>query len=234
MELINYENIELVIFDCDGVLIDSEILSAKVLSEQFVKIGIPINEEYVKENFVGHSYPKIEKHLIDNFNTTLDDNFEDLYRTNLLKSFENDLRIIPGIEFVLQNLSIPKCVATSSSLERATNSLEIVGIFKYLKENLFSAYNMGSRGKPAPDIYLNAAKKFGVKPKNVLVIEDSLLGIEGAKKAGMIVCHFIGASHLKNWDTNHNYTYEPNYILKDMNDFFNNLSHLKNPIMKEN
>ena len=228
MQVKNYENIELIIFDCDGVLIDSEIISAQVISKQFNKIGIAIDTEYVQNNFIGQSYSKTKAHVLENFNVKLADNFEEEYRNELLKVFDNELKIIPGIENILKKLNIAKCVATSSSFNRATSSLKTVGIHEYLKDNIHSAYNLGPRGKPEPDIYLQCAKKFEVEPKNVLVIEDSLIGIQGAKKANMKVWHFTGASHLKNWDTSHNYEYEPDFVFNDMNDFFSYLPHLTN------
>lgn len=224
----NYGNIKLIIFDCDGVLIDSEILSAQVISKQFMKLGIDINTQYVQEHFVGQSYIKTKKHVFEKFDIKLADNFEEEYRNELLKVFHKDLKIIPGIEDILKNLNIKKCVATSSSEVRATSSLKTVGVYKYLKDNIFSAYNLGDKGKPAPDIYLNSAKKFNIEPKDVLVIEDSLIGIEGAVKAGMKVWHFTGASHLKSWDNTHKYIFEPDFTFNDMKDFFEYLPHLSN------
>ena len=226
MEIENYENIQLIIFDCDGVLIDSEIISAKVISMQFNKLGIDIDTQYVQKHFIGQSYLKVKGHVLKNFNIQLADNFEEEYRVELLKVFDKELKIVPGIENILKQLNIQKCVATSSSKKRATSSLKTVGIYEYLKDNIFSAYNLGDKGKPAPDIYLNSAKKFNIEPQNVLVIEDSLVGIEGAKKAGMKTWHFIGASHLITWDRNHQYSYEPDFVFDDMNKFFDYLPHL--------
>ena len=226
MEIENYENIQLIIFDCDGVLIDSETISAKVISNQFNKLGIDINTQYVQKHFVRQSYLKVKGHVLKNFNIQLADNFEEEYRVELLKVFDKELKIVPGIENILKQLNIKKCVATSSSKKRATSSLKTVGIYEYVKDNIFSAYNLGDKGKPAPDIYLNSAKKFNIKPQNVLVIEDSLVGIEGGKRAGMRTWHFIGASHLKDWDKNHKYTYEPDFVFDDMTKFFDYLPHL--------
>ncbi len=226
MEIENYENIQLIIFDCDGVLIDSETISAKVISNQFNKLGIDINTQYVQKHFVGQSYLKVKGHVLKNFNIQLADNFEEEYRIELLKVFDKELKIVPGIENILKQLNIQKCVATSSSKKRATSSLKTVGIYEYVKDNIFSAYNLGDKGKPAPDIYLNSAKKFNIEPQNVLVIEDSLVGIEGGKRAGMRTWHFIGASHLKNWDKNHKYIYEPDFVFDNMTKFFDYLPHL--------
>lgn len=232
MQVKNYENIELIIFDCDGVLIDSEIISAQVISRQFNKIGIDISTQYVQDHFIGQSYSKTKAHVLEKFNTNLADNFEEEYRTELLKAFDTELKIIPGIETILKNLNINKCVATSSSLSRASSSLKTVGVYEYLKNDINSAYDLGPRGKPEPDIYLNCAKQFNVEPKNVLVIEDSLIGIQGAKKAEMKVWHFTGASHLKDWDTNHVYKFQPDFVFNDMNNFFLYLPHLTNKKIK--
>ncbi len=233
MQLKNYENIQLIIFDCDGVLIDSEIISVKVLAKEFSKIGININSDYVLHFLVGHSYSKVKEIIHDNFNINIPDDFEENYRGKLLDAFDKELKIIPGIENILKNLNILKCVATGSSMKRATNSLKIVDILKYFKDDIFSAYDMHNRGKPAPDIYLLAAKYFNIKAENILVIEDSLSGIEGAKIAGMKVWHFIGASHLKSWDKNYNYAFKPDFIFNDMNNFFKYLPLLSNAYSKE-
>jgi HAD superfamily hydrolase (TIGR01509 family) len=224
----DYKDIELIIFDCDGVLIDSETISAQVISKQFRKIGIDINTKYVQNNFVGNSYPKVKEHIFKKFNIILADNFEDDYRRELLLTFKEELHATIGISDLLNNLSIKKCVATSSSLLRATTSLDIVGLLKYFNNNIYSAYNLANKGKPAPDIYLLAAKKFNVDVNNILVIEDSLLGIQGAKNANMKVWHYTGASHLRNWDYSHKYNYKPDFVFNNMNDFYKYLPHLKN------
>ena len=119
LNLVNDENIELIIFDCDGVLIDSEIISAQVISKQFIQLGINIDTQYVQNNFIGQSYTKTKDHVLKNFNIILADNFEQEYRDELLKVFDKELKIIPGIENILKQLNIKKCVATSSSETRA-------------------------------------------------------------------------------------------------------------------
>ena len=104
MQLKNYENIELIIFDCDGVLIDSEIISAQVISKQFNKIGLDINTQYVQDHFVGQSYIKTKAHVLKNFEVALADTFEEDYRSELLSVFDKELKIIPGIENILNML----------------------------------------------------------------------------------------------------------------------------------
>lgn len=222
-----YKDIKLVIFDCDGVLIDSESISTEVLSSQFLEIGLDISVDYVKKHFIGHSYKNVQEHLKNKFDVILEENFEKEYRSKLLLTFEKDLKACEGIHFVLKNLNINKCVATSSSLIRATKSLKLLGLYDFFEDNINSAYNMGDKGKPAPDIYLLAAKKFNIEPKDVLVIEDSLVGIQGAKRAGMKVWHYIGASHLKDWNKEHEYVFKPDEVFNDMNNFFLNIPHLK-------
>jgi len=221
------QNVELVIFDCDGVLIDSELISVRVLSEVFYSNGLDISVEYIKKNFIGHSFININIHIKKVFNKVLPEDFEEKYRNSLLSTFKNELLASSGIKHVLENINVPICVATSSSLIRARSSLKIVDLFDYFNNQVYSAYNMGNRGKPQPDIYLFSAEQFKIKPENTLVIEDSLLGVQGAVNAGMKVCHYIGASHLKDWDENHEYKFQPNIVLKDMTDFFKIFPYLK-------
>lgn len=230
MQIMNYENIKLIIFDCDGVLIDSETISTNVIEKQFLKLNIDLDIKYIRKNFIGRSYMTIKKHISKNFNVTLPNNFEEEYRSELIVAFEKQLKAIPGVKNILQTLNIKKCVATSSSLLRAKKSLSIVDLIDLFDDNIYSAYNMGEKGKPAPDIYLNCAKVFDIQPKDTLVIEDSLLGLQGAKRAGMKVWHYIGASHLSTWNKNHKYEYQPDLVFDNMHDFFKYLPNLKKRI----
>jgi HAD superfamily hydrolase (TIGR01509 family) len=186
--------VDLVVFDCDGVLIDSEVISARVLVEQLVSLGLDVDVDYVHEHFVGRSFTEVSAEIrcLLCRDTT---NFEDEYRRKLLMAFRTELGVIAGIEDVLRQLRVPFCAATSSSLTRAKTSLEITGLAPFFCDRLFTASQV-SNGKPAPDLFLLAAERMGFAPRRCLVIEDSLPGIRAARAAEMTVWRFVGASHL--------------------------------------
>lgn len=188
---------DLVIFDCDGVLIDSEIISATMLVEELAKLGVQIDLDYVARHFLGRSYPTVMQTIRQEFNLTLPPEFEDQYRARLLAAFETDLKIMPDVAGVIEGLGVPFCIATSSSPMRAAKSLQMVGLGHLVGEGLFTS-SMVARGKPAPDLFLHAAARMGADPARCLVIEDSLTGIRAAKAAAMPVWRFTGGSHLRN------------------------------------
>ena len=189
----------LVIFDCDGVLIDSEIISAKMLVDELARLGVAIDLDYVARHFLGRSYPTVMQQIREEFGLNLPEAFEEQYRNRLLAAFERDLTIMPGIAEVIGALAVPYCIATSSSPRRARRSLEIVAFPRLEETPLFTA-SMVEHGKPAPDLFLLAAEKMGVKPRDCLVIEDSLNGIRAAHAAGMEVLRFTGGTHLQGRD----------------------------------
>lgn len=185
---------ELVIFDCDGVLIDSEIISAQMLVSELAGLGVRIDLDYVSRHFLGRSYPTVMQQIRHEFALDLPVAFEDQYRQRLMAAFEVGLKVMPHVREVLDTIALPYCVATSSSPMRARRSLEIAGLAA-LTERLFTA-TMVARGKPAPDLFLHAAAVMGVDPAQCLVIEDSLNGVRAARAAGMPVWRFVGGSHL--------------------------------------
>lgn len=185
---------DLVIFDCDGVLIDSEIISARMLVEELSGLGVHIDLPYVARHFLGRSYPTVMATIRREFGLDLPPAFEDSYRERLLEAFRRDLRVMPGVVKVLQALAVPWCVATSSSPRRAAMSLELTGLDGLVADRLFTASQV-TNGKPAPDLFLFAARRMGVDPARALVIEDSLTGLRAGLSAGMTVWHFTGGSH---------------------------------------
>ncbi|MCX7645773.1 MAG: HAD family hydrolase [Rhodobacteraceae bacterium] len=189
----------LVIFDCDGVLIDSEIISARMLVAALAERGVRIDLDYVARHFLGRSYPTVMRTIRTDFGIDLPPEFEEDYRARLLAAFERDLRPMPGARAVLEALRAPWCVATSSSRVRAQRSLEISGLRDLVGERLFTAGDVRN-GKPAPDLFLHASGQMGVEPSACLVIEDSLNGIRAARAAGMRVWRFTGGSHLAGRD----------------------------------
>ena len=188
-------DIGLVIFDCDGVLIDSEVISARVLVELAAESGIRFDTAHVAEHFLGRSFPTVARSIREGFGRDLPETFEAEYRSRLLHRFETELRPTSGIHDLLRRLAVPACVATSSSPPRAARSLDLAGLAPLLPR-VFTA-SLVPRGKPAPDLFLHAAREMGVGPTRCLVIEDSRPGIEAARAAGMEVALFTGGSHLR-------------------------------------
>lgn len=189
----------MIIFDCDGVLIDSEIISAQMLIAALADLGVVIDLPYVARHFLGRSYPVVMQQIRREFGLDLPPSFEDEYRDRLLEGFRRGLTIMPGVLDVIDNLALPFCVATSSSPRRVEMSLQLVGLADRFGDRVFTASQV-SRGKPAPDLFLFAAAQMGFAPEDCLVIEDSLTGVAAGRAAGMEVWRFTGGSHMANLD----------------------------------
>ena len=185
---------DLVIFDCDGVLIDSELIGARVEAAELGRIGIPLAEAEILARFLGMSaqamYLEIEREL----GRTLPEGFAATVQREIDAAFERDLQVIPGIHETLDRLPLRSCVASSSTLARLRHSLGLTGLHARFAPNVFSAEQV-KRGKPAPDLFLHAAGAMGCEPTRCLVIEDSISGVRGAVAAGMRVWGFIGGGH---------------------------------------
>lgn len=190
---------DLVIFDCDGVLVDSEVISARVLIAQLAAVGVAVDIAHFRTHFLGRSFPKVAAEVRTRYGLTLPDDFEAAYRATLLKAFETELRPMAGVRAVIERLSPRFCVATSSSPPRARRSLEITGLAPLFGSDVFTASEV-EHGKPAPDLFLHAARRMQAAPERCLVIEDSLPGLRAAHAAGMTVWHFVGGSHLRGTD----------------------------------
>lgn len=187
--------IKLVIFDCDGVLLDSECMSMQLWQTVLQEVGITISKAYFVANFLGKSMQHVEQQVSKDFGFTLTPDMIADYHHRLEQNFTRELCATSGIETILDSISVPYCLATSSSKERTTHALNCTGLNHYFLGKQFTR-SMVSRGKPAPDLFLLAAKSMGIAPENCLVIEDSQAGIEAAKAANMRVAHYIGGSHL--------------------------------------
>ena len=188
--------IQLVIFDCDGVLIDSEILCKRVLISMLSELSVKIDGNYFDTYFLGKSYESAKEQVSDDFGVILPDAFRDNYWEALQVVFAKALMPTKGLEDILQRLAVRKCIATSSHPERVAFSLTTTGLDTLFNSDVTTSSEV-ARGKPAPDIFLLAAKKMGVAPEHCLVIEDSDAGIIGAINAGMSVVKYTGASHLQ-------------------------------------
>ena len=187
------EQIQLVIFDCDGVLVDSEVLANREAARVKTQLGVPYTTEEHIEKFVGLGR---NSQVVAEELKVLPEEYWELMRVARTKAFENELLEMPGIREVLAGIIVPFCMASSGAMEKIETSLRVTGLGKYFpKERIFNS-DMVSRGKPAPDLFLFAAERMAVHPKHCLVIEDSPSGIEGAVAAGMRAFAFTGGSHM--------------------------------------
>lgn len=184
----------LVIFDCDGVLVDSEAISVEVLLDVLAEAGCPMTAEEGYRRFLGRSIASIVRTLSEEEGLTLTDAHLQSIRARLRQRFTEDLRPIPGVAETVPRLGLPVCVASSSQPDRIRHSLELTGLWPLFAPHVFSATEV-ARGKPAPDLFLHAARTMEVAPAECVVVEDSPAGIRAAQAAGMAVVGFTGGSH---------------------------------------
>ncbi|RWL82695.1 MAG: HAD family phosphatase [Mesorhizobium sp.] len=187
---------DLVIFDCDGVLVDSEIIAARVEAELLTSAGFEISAEEISETYAGLTFKDIMLRLEEKshipFQASLIDRAEELVDRKL----RSDVRIIDGAREAVAAVTAPRAVCSNSRTERVQFMLEKVRLLPFFAGRIFSGLDIPSKKtKPAPDVFLYAAEKLGANPKNTFVIEDSVHGIAGARAAGMRVIGFTGAGH---------------------------------------
>ena len=184
---------DLVIFDCDGVLVDSEMLSCACLMELLGRHGIAVGLDDVFERFLGRSIAAVADHFTA-LGRVMPAEFPAELSAGVRRSFAQSLQAMAGVETVLQTLDTAYCVASSSDLERVNFSLELAGLRAPFAGRMFTA-QMVQNGKPAPDLFLYAAASMVVAPARTLVVEDSVSGVQAGKAAGMTVWGFAGGSH---------------------------------------
>jgi HAD superfamily hydrolase (TIGR01509 family) len=185
---------ELVIFDCDGVLVDSEPIINQAHACVLTACGYSITEPELVERFCGMSDPEMLAIIERDWARALPASYGERVGAMIENGFCQSLRAITGVAAVLDWLELPVCVASSSAPEQIRRKLELTGLLTHFGENLFSA-TMVTRGKPAPDLFLYAAQRLATAPDRCLVIEDSPAGIDAAVAAGMTAIGFCGASH---------------------------------------
>ena len=190
----NTPSLDLVIFDCDGVLVDSEVISCRAHAETLTRHGYPITEQQVLERFLGVSEREARAIIEAEIGRRLPDDFEAEVKHATLRFYEGDLHAIQYIGDALAAIDLPKCVASSGTMEKIKHGLTCAGLYETLAPHIFSATQV-ERGKPAPDLFLFAADQMRASPSRCVVIEDSVPGITGARAAGMDVLGFYGGSH---------------------------------------
>ena len=184
----------LLIFDCDGVLVDSELLANEALAELMSALGRPMTTQQALQIFSGLRLRDVQKSAEALLSFPIPTDLGAAARQRLFERFQRELQPVKGVREALLMLPYPRCVASSSARERLDLSLEVTGLKGLFGDNVFSADQV-EHSKPAPDLYLFAARALGAIPANCIVIEDSTLGIQAAVSAGMKTIGFAGASH---------------------------------------
>ena len=182
------------IFDCDGVLVDSEPLSLACLTAGLNRIGVDIDLATVGARFTGTAMPSIMAHIARDYGITAPPGFVEAVKAETLALFDAELNAMRGVAEAVAALDLPVCVASSSDPVRLRHSLTLTGLLPLFGERVFSSAQV-SRGKPFPDLFLFAAARMGVDPATCLVIEDSVPGVTAARSAGMRVAGFTGGGH---------------------------------------
>lgn len=185
---------DLVIFDCDGVLIDSETISCTAVTRIMARHGVACDLPEVLSRFLGRSASAVTDHYVSVAKRPLPKDFVDEWRNHLFEAFARDLTAIEGTRQAVEALGVPYCVASSSDEERLEFTLRKTALWDLFEGRIFST-TMVANGKPAPDVFLLAAATAGVAPQRCLVIEDSVNGITAAKAAGMTAYGFTAGSH---------------------------------------
>jgi HAD superfamily hydrolase (TIGR01509 family) len=180
---------DLVIFDCDGVLVDSERLAVRTEAEVLFHLGWPLSEAEIVERFVGRSASYMHGVIEEHLGRPVD--WEAEFEARYAEVFAGELLPVPGIPEVVRQITIPMCVASSGSHEKMRFTLGITGLLDVFGERLFSVDDV-ENGKPAPDVFLHAAEVMGASPDCCAVVEDSISGVTAGLAADMTVFAFAG------------------------------------------
>ena len=182
--------VALVIFDCDGVLVDSERLAVRVEARLLAELGWPLSEDEILERFVGRS----DAYLLAEIEAALGRAVPDWparYTAALRDAFTGELRAVDGVVAALGDIGLPTCVASSGTTEKVRFTLGLTGLLERFDGRIFSATEV-AEGKPAPDLFLHAAARMATDPAACVVVEDSAAGVEAARRAGMRCLAYAG------------------------------------------
>jgi HAD superfamily hydrolase (TIGR01509 family) len=186
--------IDLIIFDCDGVLVDSEVVGNRVYAEYLTAQGYPHSAQECNAKYLGMSDVHVME-LFESSGRSLPDSFRRDINNIMGHELSKSLEPIQGVETILKSIDIPYCVASSGTATKIQNSLTKTDLIQYFGGNLYS-FEQVENGKPAPDLFLFAANQMGVEPSRTLVVEDSKAGVMAGVSAGMTVVGFTGGSHI--------------------------------------
>lgn len=182
---------DLVIFDCDGVLVDSEPTSNRVLARLLTKVGLPTTYEEAVATYKGHAWPACVERIEAQLGRPLPDGFAADFRAERDAEFAHTLRAVPGVATALADISTPVCVASSGGHEKMRATLGATQLLPHFEGRIFSASDV-EHPKPAPDLFLFAARQMGARATRCVVVEDSDVGVHGAHAAGMTALGFAG------------------------------------------
>jgi beta-phosphoglucomutase-like phosphatase (HAD superfamily) len=219
--------VKLILLDCDGVLVDSEILVTRKFIQLLSERGVSITEDGSLKEFTGLSISSIYKLLNAKHNNEFDDAAIDYIQSKIQNELAANVKSTLGVEQLLDVLTrenISFCIVSSGSPERIRTSLRTAGLLPYFKDkNIFSS-TMVTNGKPAPDLFLYAANEFNYTPDNCVVIEDSHFGIQAANAAGMDSIAFFGGQHAqRDWYKSRVLAQNPTFVCEDMADVFKSM-----------
>lgn len=190
--------IELVIFDCDGVLVDSEVVSVEIDRRVLAEFGWHLTHEQIVHRFVGRASAHFRVELESHLGRALPDDWEDPYRPWYAEAFERELTAVPGVETALDRIPWRTCVASSGPHEKIRRTLGITNLHSRFAGRIFSATEV-TAGKPAPDLFLHASARMGVRPEHCVVVEDSRFGVAAARAAGMRSFGYAGGLTPAEW-----------------------------------
>ena len=180
------ERFGLVIFDCDGVLVDSEPITNRVFAKMLNELGIAITLEDIFERFVGRSMPQCLEILAKLLGRPVPQHFVEEYQTRSTTALKSELKAVPDIKTVLATMRVPYCVASSGTHEKMHTTLGITGLLPQFRGKMYSVTEV-AQSKPFPDVFLHAARQHGVMPADCAVIEDTPTGVRAGVAAGMTV-----------------------------------------------
>jgi HAD superfamily hydrolase (TIGR01509 family) len=186
-----------IVFDFDGVIADSEVLSNTVLAEVVTELGVPTTLEDAYRDYMGKRFLEVIAAIENSVGRTLPPSFGDQYQARTLQRFRQELAPIAGArEFITKFSEVPRCIASSSSPDRLALCLEVLDMSNLFEGRVFSASNV-ARGKPHPDIFLHAAAEIGVSASECIIIEDSATGVIAGRAAGATVIGLLAAGHIR-------------------------------------
>jgi HAD superfamily hydrolase (TIGR01509 family) len=182
---------ELVIFDCDGVLVDSERLAVRVESDYLTELGWPLSQAEIVERFMGRTDQYMDEAIEAQLGSRLPRDWKDQFQRRYRAAYTAELTPVDGVVEALDRIDIPTCVASSGSHDKLRFTLGHTGLYERFEGRIFSGYEVAN-GKPAPDLFLHAAARMGAEPARCAVVEDSRYGVLAARAAGMRAFGYAG------------------------------------------